>query len=145
MDIEGKIIVVTGAGSGIGRALVERFVADGAKQVIAVDINTANAQQTADDYGCIAMGADVANEADIQRVIETTENDCGPIDLFCSNAGIGAGQSEQSPDAEWQLSWDVNVMSHVYAARHLVPRMICLLYTSPSPRDLSTSRMPSSA
>jgi NAD(P)-dependent dehydrogenase (short-subunit alcohol dehydrogenase family) len=124
MNIDGQIIVVTGAGSGIGRALVERFVADGAKQVIAVDINAANVQQTADDYGCIAMTADVANEADIQRVIDTTENDIGPIDLFCSNAGIGAGQSEQSPDAEWQLSWDVNVMSHVYAARHLVPRMI---------------------
>ncbi|MEG9862100.1 MAG: SDR family oxidoreductase [Parvularculales bacterium] len=124
MKIEGQNIVVTGAGSGIGRALVKKFAAEGANQVVAVDINTANAQQTAEDHGCVAMSADVAQEADIKRVIEETESDFGPIDLFCSNAGIGMGPSEQSPNEEWQKSWDVNVMAHVYAARHLVPRMI---------------------
>mgnify|MGYP001816921299 FL=1 len=124
MNVKGKIIVVTGAGSGIGRALVEKFVAEGARQVVAVDINTDNARQTAKDYGCVAMTADVSRDEDIKRVIEETESDIGPIDLFCSNAGVGAGLSEQSPDQEWQMSWDINVMSHVYAARHLVPRMI---------------------
>lgn len=123
MKIEDKIIVVTGAGSGIGRALVEKFVAEGARQVVAVDINAANAQQTADDNNCSAMTADVSVEEDIKRVIEHTEADVGPIDLFCSNAGVGMGLSEQSPDQEWQMSWDINGMSHVYAARHLVPRM----------------------
>ena len=58
------------------------------------------------------------------RVIEQTEERIGPIDLFCSNAGIGVGMDLQSPNSEWQRSWDVNVMSHVYAARHLVPRMV---------------------
>ena len=58
------------------------------------------------------------------RVIEDTENNIGPIDLFCSNAGVGMGMSEQSPDSEWLTSWNVNVMPHVYAARHLVPRMV---------------------
>jgi NAD(P)-dependent dehydrogenase (short-subunit alcohol dehydrogenase family) len=124
MKIKDKIIVVTGAGSGIGRAMVEAFVAQGAKQVVAVDINTQNAQQTASQNGCIAMSADVANEADIKRVIEDTESNVGPIDLFCSNAGLGTGQSEQSPDSEWLISWHVNVMAHVLAARHLIPRMI---------------------
>ena len=124
MKIKDKIVVVTGAGSGIGRALVEKFVSEGAKQVVAVDINAANARQTADDNGCIAMTADVSSDEDIKRVIEETENNIGPISLFCSNAGVGMGQDEQSPNKEWQLSWDINVMSHVYAARHLVPRMI---------------------
>src|SRR5210317_423143 len=100
MNVNGKIIVVTGAGSGIGRALVEKFVAEGARQVVAVDISTDNAQQTAKDYGCVAMTADVSCDEDIKRVIEETESDIGPIDLFCSNAGVGAGLSEQSPDQE---------------------------------------------
>ena len=124
MNVNGKIIVVTGAGSGIGRALVEKFVAEGARQVVAVDINSGNAQQTANDYDCVAMTADVSRDEDIKRVVEETESSIGLIDLFCSNAGVGMGLSEQSPDREWQMSWDINVMSHVYAARHLVPRMI---------------------
>lgn len=124
MELKNKIAVVTGAGSGIGRALVTKFIAEGAAQVVAVDINAENAHLTADQTGCVAMQADVANEADIIRVIDEVESDVGSIDLFCSNAGLGVGASEQSPDAEWQLSWDVNVMSQVYAARHMVPRMI---------------------
>lgn len=124
MEINHKIIVVTGAGSGIGRALVHKFVAGGAKHVIAVDINATNAAETAEMYACMAMTADVACEADMIRVIDDVESQVGPIDLFCSNAGLAAGPSEQSPDEEWQISWDVNVMAHVYAARHLVPRMI---------------------
>lgn len=123
MNLNGKIAVVTGAGSGIGRALVEQFIREGAKAVVAVDINRETVQRTADDNGCVAMTADVSRDNDIKRVIEETENNIGPIDLFCSNAGVGIGLDEQSLDSEWQMSWDINVMSHVYAARHLVPRM----------------------
>jgi NAD(P)-dependent dehydrogenase (short-subunit alcohol dehydrogenase family) len=124
MEVKDKIIVVTGAASGIGKALASRFKADGAKQIVAVDLNEPGAKATADDLGCIAMGADVSSESDIQNVIESTEANVGPIDLFCSNAGIGMGPDLSSPNDEWQKSWDVNVMPHVYAARHLVPRMI---------------------
>jgi NAD(P)-dependent dehydrogenase (short-subunit alcohol dehydrogenase family) len=70
------------------------------------------------------MTVDVTREDDIVRLIETTEKDVGPIDLFCNNAGVIGGASEQSPNREWQFLWDVNVMSHVYSARHLVPTMI---------------------
>ncbi|MFK7976455.1 MAG: SDR family oxidoreductase [Halioglobus sp.] len=124
MNIEDKVIVVTGAGSGIGRALVKKFVSLGAKAVVAVDINADNVKETADTYGCTAMTADAAVEQDIVKVIEDTERTIGPIDLFCSNAGVMAGENEQSPNEEWQFSWDVNVMAHVYAARHLVPLMV---------------------
>lgn len=123
MNLQGKTVVVTGAGSGIGRELVKRFLAEGAAQVVAVDINAGNVQDTASEYGCVAMTADVSSDEQIRRVIEDTEKDIAPIDLFCSNAGIIRGASERSPDEEWQLSWNVNVMPHVYAARHLVPRM----------------------
>jgi NAD(P)-dependent dehydrogenase (short-subunit alcohol dehydrogenase family) len=119
MEIKDKIIVVTGAGSGIGKALVEKFIAEGAKTVVGVDINADTAKKTAAELGCVAMSADVAKEDDVRRVIEDTENTIGPIDLFCSNAGVA-----QSANAEWELCWNVNVMSHVYAARYLVPRML---------------------
>lgn len=124
MEVRDKIIVVTGAASGIGKALATRFKAEGAKQVVAVDLNELGAQATADDLGCVSMKADVSLESDIVSVIEGTEANIGPIDLFCSNAGIGMGPDLTSPNSEWQKSWDVNVMPHVYAARHLVPRMI---------------------
>lgn len=124
MQIRDKIIVVTGAGGGIGKALVKKFMAEGAKAVVGADIHAGNARQTAQELGSIPMSADVAREDDVLRLIDDTERDVGPIDLFCNNAGVIAGASEQSPNEEWQLLWDVNVMSHVYSARHLVPRMI---------------------
>ncbi|MFT4519518.1 MAG: NAD(P)-dependent dehydrogenase (short-subunit alcohol dehydrogenase family) [Halioglobus sp.] len=124
MQLKDKIIVITGAGGGIGKALAKKFLAEGAKSVVAVDINADTAQATADELGCVAMSADVSKEEDIVRIIEETEKTIGPIDLFCSNAGLAAGATEQSDNAEWQISWDVNVMPHVYAARHLVPKMV---------------------
>ena len=123
MKPNNKVIVVTGAGSGIGAALVRRFVAEQARAVVAVDIDAAAAERTAADAGCIAMAADVSNEADVRRVIEATEREFGPIDLFCSNAGVALGAGIDSPDAEWQASWDINVMAHIYASRHLLPQM----------------------
>lgn len=124
MELKNKIIVITGAGSGIGRALAVRFHAEGAQKIIAVDINLSNAEETAKMVQGISMMADVAKEDDIARVIEDTEANVGPIDLFCSNAGVGMGENIDSPNSEWQAIWDINVMSHVYAARHLVPRMV---------------------
>jgi NAD(P)-dependent dehydrogenase (short-subunit alcohol dehydrogenase family) len=123
MELRDKIVVVTGGGNGIGKALVTRFMAEGARAVVAVDIDEEAARQTAQAADCVAMTADVGREEDVQRVIEKTETDIGPIDLFCSNAGVALGAGVDSPNGEWQSSWDVNVMSHVYASRHLLPRM----------------------
>ncbi|MEE2899115.1 MAG: SDR family oxidoreductase [Gemmatimonadota bacterium] len=124
MEIRDKVVVVTGAASGIGQALARRFQAEGARRIVAVDLDEAGAQVTADELGGVAMRADVGVEADVATVIERTEAEVGPIDLFCSNAGLALGADLVAPNHEWQRSWDVNVMSHVYAARHLVPRMV---------------------
>ena len=110
MEVKDKIIVITGGGSGIGRALAVRFHAEGAKKIVAVDINLSNAEDTAQMVDGVAMMADVAVEADIQRVIEDTESTLGPIDLFCSNAGVGMGENIDSPNEEWQTIWDINVI-----------------------------------
>ena len=124
MQLKDKIAVVTGAGSGIGKALVDKFITEGAATVIAVDINEHNVKKTAQHPNCKAMTADVTREADIIRVIEETEANYGKIDLFCSNAGILTGASEQASLDQRQQCWDVNVMSQVLAARHLAPKMI---------------------
>jgi NAD(P)-dependent dehydrogenase (short-subunit alcohol dehydrogenase family) len=124
MDLKDRIIVVTGAASGIGRALAQRFHKEGAKLIVCSDIDAAGAEETARSVAGVAFRTDVAKEADIVHLIETVEKDHGPIDLFCSNAGIGIGGGAEAPDEGWQRIWDINVMAHVWAARHLVPRMI---------------------
>jgi len=123
MELKDKIIVVTGAASGIGRALAVRFAAEGAKLVVCADRDEPGAKATAEMMGGVAAKVDVSKEADIQALIEGVERDHGPIDLFCSNAGIGVGGGAETPDADWQRIWDINVMAHVWAARHLVPLM----------------------
>lgn len=122
MDIENKVIVVTGAGAGIGRALATRFVAEGALAVVASDITT-NLDAVALEIGAHAITADVGKEDDILALIDETESRFGPIDLFVANAGIG-GQpgGAEVDDADWQQIWEINVMHHIWAARHLVPR-----------------------
>ena len=123
MKIGDKIVVVTGAASGIGAALARRFASEGAKLVVAADRDGEGAKATAAQAGGVSFTTDVSREADIATLIEAVESDHGPIDLFCSNAGIGIrGGVEASNDA-WQNIWDINVMAHVWAARHMIPRM----------------------
>ncbi len=124
MELKDKTIVVTGAASGIGRALAVRFAAQGARAVICADLNAEGAQETARLTGGTAIAVDVGKEEDIRRLIEEVETSHGPIDLFCSNAGIAIGGGPEVANDEWQKIWDINLMSHVWAARHLVPRMI---------------------
>lgn len=124
MELKDKIIVVTGAASGIGRALAQRFAAEGAKAVVCADRDEPGAKATAAGIGGVAFRVDVSKEDEIAGLIETVERDIGPIDLFCSNAGIGVGGGAEASNADWQRIWDINVMAHVWAARHLIPRMV---------------------
>ena len=129
MDIKGKVVVVTGGAEGIGEALARGAHARGAKAVVVADLNFAGAQRVATAIGGHAVACDVSKEADIQRLIADTEKNIGPISLFCANAGIGGGRSPADnaagiSDEVWERSWKVNVMHHVWAARHLLPLMI---------------------
>ncbi len=125
MDVANKTIAITGAASGIGRAMAQLFAAEGARHIAVADLNLAGAEETAAMVGGRAYACDVTREADIQRMVA----DVGPIDLFCSNAGVIRLDPEfdnaaSSPDAEWALSWAVHVMAHVYAARAVLPGMM---------------------
>ena len=124
MELKDKIIVVTGGASGIGREMCRRFAREGAKKVIVADLNGEGAAAVAAEIGGHSMAVDVRNESEIIELINSTETQFGPIDLFCSNAGIGIGKNIDEPDEVWQTIWEVNTMAHVWAARHLVPLMI---------------------
>ena len=129
MEVQDKIIVVTGGASGIGQAMCERFAAEGARHIVVADLNGGGAEavaqriQAAGKAGASARQVDVGVEAQLIDLIEDTESGAGPIDLFCSNAGIGIGNGLDEPDEVWDTIWRVNTQSHVWAARHLVPKM----------------------
>ncbi|WP_050928863.1 SDR family oxidoreductase [Aestuariivita boseongensis] len=126
MDVSGKTAIITGGASGIGEALVRAMAAAGAQVVIA-DLNGDAAQALADEVGGLGLACNVTQEADIQAVVAETEKRFGPVDVFVSNAGLGRGEPSHAASASdkvWQLNWDVHVMSHVYAARAVLPAMI---------------------
>jgi len=126
MELNGAVCVVTGGAHGIGRALCERFVAEGAAGVAVVDRDGDAATELAAALGerAIGVAADVSVEADVRAAVAAAEGAFGPIDLMVSNAGIGAGLGLEAADEIWQATWSVNVMAHVYAARAVVPSMV---------------------
>lgn len=124
MELKDRIVVVTGAAGGIGRAMALRFAQEGARKVICADIDGAGAEATAKEIDGIGHKVNVASEDEIKALIDDIEANVGPIDLFCSNAGIMVPGGPEAANDDWQRIWDINVMAHVYAARHLAPLMI---------------------
>jgi len=124
MDIRGTVVVVTGGASGIGRAMARRFAADGAAKVVVADLDGQGAAAVASEIAGRAEELDVTNEAAMEAMIERTEADVGPIELWCGNAGIGTASGLELPGEGWNAIWNVNVMANVTAARLLVPRWV---------------------
>ena len=112
MNPEGKIAVVTGAAGGIGGALVAGLRERGARAVIAADLDGKGA-----DYAL-----DVTDERATQELVDEIERTIGPIDMWFANAGVATSSGPEADDADWDRQWRVNVMSHVYAAREMLPR-----------------------
>jgi len=121
MQLRDKVIVVTGAARGIGEALARRFAQEQPAGLVVSDIDDGALDTVARDLEAVAIKTDVSAEADTVALIDAAEDRFGPVDLFCANAGIGISGDEQTPDAEWDRLWRVNVMSHVHAARRLIP------------------------
>ena len=130
MELEGAVAVVTGAASGIGRALARALALDAGSVVVAADIDGPGAEAVAQEIAAgapvagLGTGIDVTDEAAVAALIDRVEESLGPIELWCGNAGIADPGGVERPDEAWNRVWDVNVMAHVIACRHLVPRWL---------------------
>jgi NAD(P)-dependent dehydrogenase (short-subunit alcohol dehydrogenase family) len=129
MELKDKVAVVTGAATGIGRGLAVAFAQEGARAVVVADINGERAQHAADainaDGGsALAVTTNVADQDSVHALVKATEDAFGVVDLFCANAGVLVLGGVHTPDEEWRRAFDINVMSHVYAARAVLPGMV---------------------
>jgi NAD(P)-dependent dehydrogenase (short-subunit alcohol dehydrogenase family) len=118
MDLKGKVCVITGAASGIGKAAALRFAKEGAEGLVLGDLNDFKPETG------IAVRCDVAKEGDIQNLVREAEKRYGRVDVFFSNAGIFQAGDIHAPDADWERNWKIHVMAHVYAARAVVDGMV---------------------
>jgi NAD(P)-dependent dehydrogenase (short-subunit alcohol dehydrogenase family) len=125
MELRDRHVVLTGAASGIGRALAHRFAAEAPRALVLADRDAAGLRAVADAIGAVAIPADVGSQAGVSALIDSAQEAHGPIEVFFSNAGIpGPSGGPEAADADWQQTWEINVMSHIWAARALLPGMV---------------------
>ena len=124
MNLNDQVSIITGAASGIGAACAKAFAAQGAK-VVVVDINADGARQVAEEVGGLAIPCDISDEAAVNDLVNETERQLGPVDVFFSNAAVatGGGPLDTSIDV-WNEQWQINVMAHVFAVRAVLPSML---------------------
>jgi len=124
MDLKGKVCVVTGAASGIGRAAAQRFAAEGAAGVVVADLNADGLKPVADELKGLAVACDVSSEESIRELVREAEERYGRVDVYFSNAGVIARGGLETTDKEWERNWKIHCMAHVWAARAVVERMV---------------------
>lgn len=124
MELQDRVVVVTGAGSGIGEAIARAAHAAGARHVVVADLDGDQAARVAGDVGGTPVAIDVRDEAAIVAMVESTLDAHGPIDLFVSNAGYVTSAGLEEPNESIQKMWEVHCMAHIYAARAVLPSMI---------------------
>ncbi len=124
MELKDRVVVVTGAGSGIGEAIAKAAHAEGARHVVVVDLDGAQAARVAADIGGSSAAIDVRDDSAIRQLVDSTETAHGPIDLFVSNAGYVTSAGLEDSNESIQRMWEVHCMAHIYAARAVLPSMI---------------------
>ena len=125
MKIQDAVCVITGGSGGIGKAMAAAFLEAGAEAVVLADLDASAVQHAATELNCEGRVCNVTDESDIVDLVRHCESRYGRIDLFCSNAGAGGeGVLTDAENAVWQLQWELHVMSHVYAARAVLPGML---------------------
>jgi len=123
MNLKNKNIIITGGANGIGRALANRFLKESPNSIYLIDINP-DVVDVAESIGAKAHIADVASEEQFAIILNQIIQDLGSIDLFCSNAGVEGHGTLDASNNTWDRNWQVNVMSHIYAARIIIPHML---------------------
>ncbi len=116
-------VVVTGAGNGIGRALATRLARAGAR-VVVNDLDAAAARTVAAEIGAHPVPGDAASQDGVRALVDEAWAHLGKVDVWFGNAGVDRGQGLAAPEDDWALSWNVNVLAHVRAARLLVPQWL---------------------
>ncbi|MEJ7800143.1 MAG: SDR family oxidoreductase [Ilumatobacter sp.] len=124
MELDDRVVVITGGGSGIGEALARAAHDAGARHVVVADLNGAEAKRVAAEVGGTGVEIDVRDEAAIQQLVDETQDAHGPIDLFVSNAGYVTTAGLEDPNDSIQNMWEVHCLAHIYAARAVLPSMI---------------------
>jgi NAD(P)-dependent dehydrogenase (short-subunit alcohol dehydrogenase family) len=129
MDISGKVAVVTGGASGIGRSLCLALAGQGAAAVVVADVDAGGAAEVAAaveaaGHRALPVAVDMSRESDVRALVARAEDAFGPVGLFCSNAGIIVDGGVEVADEAWSRIWAINVQAHVYAARALLPGML---------------------
>jgi len=124
MDLKGKVAVVTGAASGIGRAAALRFAREGATGLVLGDLNVEALREVAAEVQGLGVPCDVSKEADIGRLVAEAQSEYGGVDVYFSNAGIIARGGLEASDEDWERNWKVHVMAHVWGARAVVDKML---------------------
>ena len=125
MEVENKRVIITGSANGIGSSLSRAFKERNVESMILVDLDELNNTKLSNEVGGIPYKADVGSEDDIIKLVEFAKQEMGGIDIFCSNAGIsGAGGLLNTSNEDWNNIWNVNVMSHIHAAKHTLPIML---------------------
>ncbi len=124
MKVKDRVVIVTGGANGIGAALCRRLTQEAARGVVVADIDAGSAQALADEIGGVAVSCDVGREKEVIGLVRLTEEQFGRVDLFFSNAGIMIQGRLDVSNVDWQRIWEINVMSHVYAARAVIPGML---------------------
>jgi len=128
-SLRDRVAVITGGGSGIGRALVDVFVREGARIVVA-DIDEAAAVEAADAVRAgggtaIAVRTDVTDRAQVQALADRAFTEMGAVDVLCNNAGVAAwGGIEKATYRDWQWVLGVNLWGVIHGLEAFLPRMI---------------------
>ncbi len=127
MELKDKVAVITGGSGGIGRAMAHEFLAQGARAVVIADLDEVRVQSTAEELGCDGLKCDVTRESHVKRLVDFALKKYGQVDLYCSNAGASGPEASVIAEVSnelWQQQWELHVMSHLYAARAVLPHMI---------------------